>query len=84
MVFQPLHQLVIKQRIEHDPRCFLDLRQHPFELPMRAHQGVHMFDRQDFRVLRRGRSRDGRECLTGGVGHQVQVEIAIGALHRRT
>ena len=80
VVFQPLQQLVIEQRVEHDARRFLDLRQHAVELLLGPHQRIDVLDRRDLGVLRGRRARDRDQRLAGRVGDEVEVEVAAGAL----
>ena len=80
VLFEPLQQFIVEQRIENDARRFLDLRQHAIELLLGPHQRVDVLDRQYLGVLRGRRARDGGERLTGRVGHEVKVEIAASAL----
>ena len=80
VIFEPMQQLVVEQRVEHDAGRFLDLGQDAIELLLRAHQRIDMFHRQDLGVLRGRRARNRRQRLAGRVGHEVKVEIAAGAL----
>ena len=80
MLLKPLQQFVIEQGVENDTRRFLNLGQNPIELLLRPHQRIHMFDRQDLGVLRRGGPRDGGQRLAGRVGHEMKMEIAASTL----
>ena len=77
---QPLGQLRLEQRVEHDARRGLDLGQHPVELLARAHQRMHVLDRRHRGILRRRRARDRDQGLAGRVGDQMQMEIIGAAL----
>ena len=68
-------EVLLEQRVEHDARRFLDFGQHPVELLLRADQRMHMLDRHDLGVLRRGRPRDRDQRLAGRIGDQMQMEI---------
>ena len=58
-------EVLLQQRIKHDARRCLDLHKHPVELFLRTNKWMHVFDRTDFCVLRRGRARDGDKRFSG-------------------
>ena len=58
-------QGLIDHRIEDDARLLLNFRQHPLQLPLRAHQRMHMLNRPHIRILHGGRSGDGRQGFAG-------------------
>jgi hypothetical protein len=80
MILQPLHQIALQERVEHNAGRFLDFRQHPVELLLRPDQWIDVFHRLDLDVLRGRRAGNRRQRLAGGIGHQVQVEIAAAAM----
>ena len=75
-LFQRLDEVFLKQRVQHQARQLGDLRQRIVELLLRAHHRVKMLDRRDIGVLRRGGARDRDQSFTGGVGNQMEMEIA--------
>ena len=79
-VFQQLDQVFLEQRIEHEAGRFGDFGQRKVELLLRAHHRIEMLDRRHIGVLRRRRARDRDQRFAGGVGNQMQMEIAgVGA-----
>src|SRR5581483_5286984 len=59
----------------------LDVAQRAVELPLGTDQGVDVFNRQDVVETGADRARHGVQRLTGGIRHQVDVEVG-GELRR--
>ncbi len=57
------HQIIVQQRVQHNPRRLLDFRQHAIKLLLRSHQRIDMLHRQYLRVLRSCCPRDRRKSL---------------------
>ncbi len=75
-LLQPLAEIAPHQRVEDEARRGPDLRDHPVELRGRAHQRVDVLDRRHALVLGGGRAPDIDQRLAGGVGDEVEVEVA--------
>ena len=80
MVFEPLHQVLLEQRVEDDAGRLLDFGQDAVELLLRAHQRIDVLDRHDLAVLRGRGPRHGRQRLAGRIRDEVQMEVAAAAL----
>ena len=81
MILQPLHQLLLKQRIEHNARRFLDLGQHAVELLLGPHQDRHAPPAAPGTA--RSPPRDRGQRLAGRIGDEVKVEIAAGMMRHK-
>ena len=75
---QPLDQGLVEKGIERDAGLGLNRRQHAIELLAGAHRGINVFDGDNTRVLRRGRTRDGNQRFTGRIGYQMKMKKADG------
>ena len=75
-------QLLVDHGVEHDARLLLDVLEHLRQLLLGADQRIDVLDRARILVLRRGRAAGREQRLAGGVGDQVQVEEALGFVHR--
>ena len=71
-----LDQLPLDDRVEDDAGRLLHLLQYPLELLHGAHEGMHVLDRAHLRVLHGGRLGHGGQGLAGGIGDQMQMEVA--------
>ena len=67
----------VDQRVEDDPRRLLDLPQRLLDLRLVAHQRMQMLDRMGVLVLRGDGAADADQRLAGGVGNEVEVEVAL-------
>ena len=80
MVFQPLHQFIVEQRIQYDARRLLDLCQHAIKLLLRSHQRIDMLDRQVPWCIGQSPRVRRSKGLAGRIGYKVKVEIAACTL----
>jgi hypothetical protein len=63
--FQPLHQILLQEREQHDAGRFLDLVQHALELLLAPHQRIDMLHGADIGVLRGYRARHRNQRFSG-------------------
>jgi hypothetical protein len=79
--FQLGRQVLLQQRVKNDAGGRLNFGQHPIELFLCSDEWVHVLDRHNSSVLRRGGASDCNQGLSGRVGDQVQLEIAGRGRH---
>ena len=78
VVAHQVAQLLIDQRVEHGTAVALDRLHHLVHLPLRADQRPDMLLHEDALILHEAGTGHARHGFTGGIGHEMDMEIAIG------
>src|SRR5437667_2439915 len=78
-----MHEVVIEQRVEHNPGRLLNLGQYSIELLLSPHQRIDVLNRQYLGILRGSRAGNRGERLTGCIGYQMKMEIAAYTVRHR-
>ena len=78
MVADEIAQFLVDQRIKDGPAIALDRLHDLFHLPARSHQGPDMLLYEDALVLNQAGTRHAGHRFAGGVGHEMNVKIAVG------
>ena len=78
MVAHQVAQLLIDQRIEHGTTVALDRLHDLVHLALRADQRPDMLLHEDALILHEAGTGHARHGFAGGIGHEMDMEIAIG------